>query len=123
MSQFFRGKKVKKLRNRGRDFLFLAGGAVVLVIPMLVIAAKQSSLVSVGYHITELRDENTRLTEEQVRLRAELTTLSRPDQIWQKSLDLGLRPMPRGQHLQVQIIDRVETTSTGDSLVARVREP
>lgn len=123
MSQFFRGKKVRKTRNRGRDFLYLAAGAVLLVTPMLVIAAKQSSLVNVGYQITELREENVRLTEEHMRLRAELTSLTRPDIIWQQALDMGLRPMEKGRHLEVRVLERVEDPNEGETLLATAREP
>jgi len=123
MSQFFRGKHVKKTRKKGRDFLYLATGAVLLVLPMLVIAAKRSALVNVGYQITELRQENVKLNEEQVRLRAELTTLTRPDRIWQQALDMGLRPMEEGRHLEVQVLESLDNVPQAEALLATAREP
>jgi len=93
-AKFYRDHKpVKPKKKRGLEFAWLMGCAALLVIPILVITSKQSSLINVGYSITNLREENADLREEQARLRTEIARLSRPNETFRKALELGLKPV------------------------------
>ena len=84
---------VKPKKKRGLEFAWLMGCTALLVIPILIITSKQSSLINVGYSITELRERNAQLREEQARLRTEIARWSRPNETFRKALDLGLKPV------------------------------
>ena len=93
MSAFYREKPVKPKKKKGLEFAWLMGCTALLVVPILVITSKQSSLINVGYSITELRERNTQLREEQARLRTEIARFRRPNETFRKALALGLKPV------------------------------
>ena len=121
MSQFMRGPKVQKINRSRKDFLYLALAAVVLVIPLLLITAKQSRLVNVGYRINELRDETAALKQEQVKLRAELASLTSPDRVLNLALEQGLMPIDEQHRFEVQNLGGQPVSPDKDSelMVAR----
>ena len=87
-------KRVSPRRKKGHEYLWLGVMTALLVVPMLVIAGKQRNLVQMGYEVSSLRQDNTHLMEDQIRLRAELARLRAPDRIVAASMKLGLRPVP-----------------------------
>ncbi len=115
-----RTKEVKKLRRRGREYLYLLMGVAVLVVVMLVIAAKQNSLLSVGYRIAELRDETMMLKERQANMRAELAVLTRRDRIWKAALKQGLVPMADRNRYVVHVLDEPAEDWSSKQMVAGV---
>ena len=125
MSRYLRGlDDVRRTRRRGTEFFYLMILAVVLVVIMLWITAKQSSLLSVGYDIAELRDQNAALMEEQAKLREELAVLRRPDRIWGEARSMGLLPIGDENRYRVELVPAPEEEPLADNLVAEAnREP
>ena len=121
VNQFSRNPKpVARQQKKGLEIAYIVGLAIILVIPVLWIASKQSSLINIGYRISEIRDENALLKQEQARLRAELAGLTRPDQLLGKIVDLGLTPVAAGNRYEVHIENLPEPTLTTDSALTGV---
>ena len=120
--RFYREQRPARRRRKGREiglFMFLAA---LFVIPMLLIVGTQASLVNYGYGLSELRDEVSRIQNEQFMLRTQLHRLTRPNEIWQKTLDLGLRPLAEGHRYEVVSRPHPDRQSPTEAepLVARV---
>ena len=115
-------KRAKPKRRKGLEFLYLFGAAVILVVPMLLVASKRSSLVNIGYRMTELRHETAKLQEEQGKLRAEIASLTRPNLVMEQALAMGLKPVPKSRSLQVEIRtdNPLPTKPKPETLVARL---
>ena len=117
MTRYLRAQqKVRRVNRRWRDFIYLGLGVVVLVIPMLLIAAKQNRLVTVGYGITDLRRETEALAEQQTHLRAELAELTRPDRVFKKALEMGLVPVGQNDRLLVRRLENQPTTQAPEMI-------
>ena len=102
-TRYARPEKLPTHKKRGFEFAWLLLAAAVFVAPVLMIASKQSSLVSVGYRISEIQSENHQLREEQNALRVELASLQRPDRILKQSVALGLQPLPQDNRVFVRV--------------------
>ena len=88
-------------RKRGGEFAWLTAMAFVLVLSLLLIAAKRRNLHDLGYKLDELRTECANLKEDQARLRTELARLTSPDRVVAESQRIGLRPIPASNRIQI----------------------
>ncbi len=95
--------RVSPKRKRSMDYAYLLLGAALLVLPMLLITSKRSELIDTGYNISKLRDQNAQLREDQMKLRAQLNRLTRPNRIFEKALAMGLRPVSAERRVEVII--------------------
>jgi len=111
-------------QKRSLAYAYLLATATLLVVPMLMITAKRGSMVETGYRISELRKENAKLREQQMRLRADYFRLTRPNRIFEKSLALGLRPVTVSSRVSVSLrpLPQDEPFTPDETLVANLDE-
>lgn len=100
-SAFVRGERVAPKRKKSHEIYFLLAFAVALVMAMLWIVRNQSDLVTTGYALEKIADENEKLHREQAMLRARLAQLTTPGRIAAEATALGLRTPDEGQRIKV----------------------
>ena len=117
-------QRVSPKRKRGIDYILILIGAAMLILPLLLITGERNEVTDTRYLISDLRAENAYLREVQMKLRAELNHLARPNRVFEQALTMGLVPVIPANRVEVlvEVPDVLPEETPPSSLVATLDE-